>query len=97
MNTTETRFDTAVIESEVSNLNNYIEQLEALSSKIEQVNLQSGWDSRIVQTNIIPKLETIKEDIRQMRECVIRIHANVNTFKSGIVAADESGTRQSAA
>ena len=83
-----------VVESELTNLETYISQLEELSTKLQQINLESGWDSNIARTIIMPKLDTINEDVRQMRECVVRINANVSKYKSGVVSADEAGAVQ---
>ena len=80
-----------LVETELTNLETYISRLEDLKNKLQKVNLASGWDSKIAREVILPKLDTINEDIIQMRECVVRINSNVSKYKTNVVAADEAG------
>ena len=82
---------------ELNKLDKYIEDLVNLYTKLEEINLQAGWDSTVVRVDFNQKFKTIRDNITEIKGCLLRVRENVEKHKSLVQRADEAGSKAASA
>lgn len=86
------QINTAVVDSELTKIDGYIDQLNQLYQKVNP-DLTGGWDSATSKTIISPKIEQIKNSIDSISQSILRVRNGVSSYSTGIQEVDTAGAR----